>query len=58
MCHYFPEISLPAPFNTIVKNLNLGVALMALAANIAYFRVDFFTAIVYLIWSNAEVFAS
>ena len=58
MCHYFPEIALPEPLLGLAKHLNIGVLALTLAMQIAYFRVDVITAIVYFIWSTAQVISS
>jgi uncharacterized membrane protein YGL010W len=53
LCHYLPEIALPSSLHFVAKSLNTGVAFLTLAMQIAYFRVDFVTALVYLVWSTA-----
>jgi uncharacterized membrane protein YGL010W len=58
MCHYFPEIAMPEPLHAVSKHLNIVTALFVLLANIAYFRVDLTTALVYLVWSSAQLFFS
>lgn len=53
MCHYFPEIALPESLLGLAKHLNIGVVALTAAMQIAYFRVDVITAIIYFIWSTA-----